>query len=198
MRHLVEGLRGQGLLGGWHVPAKSSLFRARQRLGCEPLRVLFATTAKPMATEATPGAFWRGLRLLAVDGTCWDVADSEANEAAFGRPGNGRGPAGARSRRCGWLRWWRWAAMRCWTRNSPAAAPGKSPWSAACHGHSARAGSSWPTVSSSVSRCGRPSPPPAPICCGGCARQPRPAGHQTVPGRVMAVTDPGELRPCPV
>lgn len=92
MRHLVEGLRGQGLLGGWHVPAKSSLFRARQRLGCEPLRVLFATTAKPMATEATPGAFWRGLRLLAVDGTCWDVADSEANEAAFGRPGNGRGP----------------------------------------------------------------------------------------------------------
>ncbi|MEU8874526.1 transposase domain-containing protein [Streptomyces javensis] len=27
MRHLVEGLRGQGLLGGWHVPAKSSLFR---------------------------------------------------------------------------------------------------------------------------------------------------------------------------
>ncbi|MEU9015378.1 IS4 family transposase [Streptomyces sp. NPDC048479] len=91
MRHLVEGLRGQGLLGGWHVPAKSSLFRARQRLGSEPLRVLFATTARPMATEATPGAFWRGLRLLAVDGTCWDVADTEANEAAFGRPGSGRG-----------------------------------------------------------------------------------------------------------
>ncbi|MFI1769715.1 transposase domain-containing protein [Streptomyces sp. NPDC020800] len=35
MRHLVEGLRGQGLLGGWHRPAKSSLFRARRRLGCE-------------------------------------------------------------------------------------------------------------------------------------------------------------------
>ncbi|MDQ1022714.1 hypothetical protein QF035_009217 [Streptomyces umbrinus] len=91
MRHLVAGLRGLGLLGDWHVPAKSSLFRARQRLGSEPLRVLFATTAKPMATEATPGAFWRGLRVLAVDGTCWDVADSEANQAAFGRPGNGRG-----------------------------------------------------------------------------------------------------------
>jgi transposase IS4-like protein/DDE family transposase len=91
MRQLVEGLRGAGLLGGWHVPAKSSLFRARQRLGSEPLRVLFATTAKPMGTEATPGVFWRGLRLLAVDGTCWDVADSAANEAAFGRPGNPRG-----------------------------------------------------------------------------------------------------------
>ncbi|MFD4554590.1 IS4 family transposase [Streptomyces sp. NPDC058469] len=79
------------LLGEWHIPAKSSLFRARQRLGPEPLRVLFATTAKPMGTHATPGAFWRGLRLLAVDGTCWDVADSAANEAAFGRPGNSRG-----------------------------------------------------------------------------------------------------------
>jgi hypothetical protein len=91
MRHLVESLRGLGLLGNWRVPARSSLFRARQRLGSEPLRVLFAATAKPMATAAMPGAFWRGLRLLAVDGTCWDVAGSEANEAAFGRPGSGRG-----------------------------------------------------------------------------------------------------------
>ncbi|WP_320783431.1 IS4 family transposase [Streptomyces sp. CRN 30] len=91
MRHLVEGLRSQGLLGEWRIPGKSSLFRARQRLGCEPLRVLFTTTAKPMGTADTPGTFWRGLRVLAVDGTCWDVADSEANEAAFGRPGNSRG-----------------------------------------------------------------------------------------------------------
>lgn len=53
--------------------------------------MLFATTARPMATESTPGAFWRGLRVLAVDGTCWDVADSDANQAAFGRPDNGRG-----------------------------------------------------------------------------------------------------------
>ncbi|MET9040346.1 IS4 family transposase [Streptomyces mirabilis] len=91
MRHLIEGLRGRGLLGEWHIPAKSSLFRARQRLGSEPLRVLFATTAKPMGIQAAPGCFWRGLRLLAVDATCWDVADSPANEAAFGRPGNSRG-----------------------------------------------------------------------------------------------------------
>ncbi|MER5387413.1 IS4 family transposase, partial [Streptomyces sp. NPDC002688] len=44
-----------------------------------------------MADESTPGAFWRGLRLLAVDGTCWDVPDTEANQAAFGRPGSSRG-----------------------------------------------------------------------------------------------------------
>ncbi|MGP4092749.1 IS4 family transposase, partial [Streptomyces sp. KR55] len=81
-----------GLCGAWRMPAKSSLFRARDRLGPEPLRVLFATTAGPLANERTPGAFWRGLRLMAVDGTCWDVADSVANEKAFGRPGNTRGP----------------------------------------------------------------------------------------------------------
>ncbi|MEU6541255.1 transposase domain-containing protein [Streptomyces sp. NPDC047000] len=102
MRHLVEGLRGQGLLGEWHIPAESSLFRARQRLGAEPLRVLFATAAKPMGTQATPGCFWRGLRLLAVDGTCWDVAGSAADEAAFGGPGNSRGTDKSSFPRCGW------------------------------------------------------------------------------------------------
>ncbi|MEU6763250.1 transposase domain-containing protein [Streptomyces sp. NPDC046853] len=40
MRHLVEGLRGAGLLGDWRIPAMPSLFRARQRLGPEPLLAL--------------------------------------------------------------------------------------------------------------------------------------------------------------
>jgi hypothetical protein len=92
LRHLIEGLRGAGLCGGWRIPAKSSLFRARQRLGAEPLQVLFAATARPLADEHTPGAFWRGLRLVAVDGTCWDAADTPANDKEFGRPGNARGP----------------------------------------------------------------------------------------------------------
>ncbi|MEU3545217.1 IS4 family transposase [Streptomyces paromomycinus] len=90
LRHLVEGLRGAGLWGDWRLPAKSSLFRARDRLGPEPLRVLFAATARPLAGQGVPGAFWRGLRLLAVDGTCWDAADTPANEQEFGRPGNTR------------------------------------------------------------------------------------------------------------
>ncbi|MFJ1561677.1 transposase domain-containing protein [Streptomyces mirabilis] len=100
MRHLVEGLRGRGLLGEWHIPAKSSLFRARQRLGSEPLRVLFATTAKPMGTQAVPGCFWRGLRLLAVDATCGDVADSPANEAPV--PETAAATTSPAFRRSGW------------------------------------------------------------------------------------------------
>jgi hypothetical protein len=32
--------------------------------------------------------------LLALDGTCWDVADTAANDKAFGRPGTHRGEGG--------------------------------------------------------------------------------------------------------
>ncbi|WP_435842239.1 IS4 family transposase [Streptomyces cyaneofuscatus] len=91
MRHLSEGLRWAGLWGSWHLPSKSGIFRARRRLGAEPMAVLFTRCARPLATPATPGAFWRDLRLMAVDGTRLDVADSPANAEAFGRPGSGRG-----------------------------------------------------------------------------------------------------------
>ncbi len=47
--------------------------------------------ARPLATPATAGAWYRGLRLVAVDGTTLDVADTPANDAAFGRARSGRG-----------------------------------------------------------------------------------------------------------
>ncbi|MFE7278095.1 transposase domain-containing protein [Streptomyces sp. NPDC057623] len=102
MRHLVEGLRGAGLLGEWHAPAKSSLFRARQRLGTEPLRVLFTTTAKPAGTEATLGAFWRGRRLPPVDaaaGTWPTVRPTRPLSAVMETAAGRTSPAFPR---CGW------------------------------------------------------------------------------------------------
>jgi Insertion element 4 transposase N-terminal/Transposase DDE domain len=98
LRCLVEGLRGAAWWPNpreprraWRVPAKSALVQARARLGSAPLRVLFERAARPLATEQTQGACYRGLRLVAIDGTCLDVADTPANAAAFGRPGSGRG-----------------------------------------------------------------------------------------------------------
>jgi hypothetical protein len=73
------------------VPAKSALVQARARLGAAPLRVLFEQAAAPLATDQTQGGWYRGLRVLALDGTCLEVADTPANAAAFGRPGTGRG-----------------------------------------------------------------------------------------------------------
>ena len=93
LRLLVEALRRpareQAALG--RLPVKSALVQARARLGPEPLRALFAAAARPLATPATPGAWYREWRLGALDGTTLDVADTPANDAAFGRANSGRG-----------------------------------------------------------------------------------------------------------
>ncbi|WP_329202244.1 IS4 family transposase [Streptomyces sp. NBC_01435] len=93
MRKTTFGLRQIGLLGAWREPSKPSIFLARQRLGAEPLRELFTRAAVPLAGPADTWAFWRGLRLMAVDGTCVDLADTAANDEEFGRHG-GRPKAG--------------------------------------------------------------------------------------------------------
>src|SRR5206468_1924968 len=81
MRCLVEGLgwaqqarRGRRTWPWWHVPGASALAEARERLGVEPLRVLFERAARPLATRATRGAWCRGGRAIGSGG------------AAAGRP----------------------------------------------------------------------------------------------------------------
>lgn len=95
MRQLVEGLAWQaGWRKHWEVPSKVAIYKARERLGAEPLELLFRAAAVPLAGSATRGAFYRGLRLISLDGTCVDVADTPANERAFGRPGSSRRDGG--------------------------------------------------------------------------------------------------------
>jgi Insertion element 4 transposase N-terminal/Transposase DDE domain len=95
MRRLVEGLSWEsGWERVWEVPTKVAIYKARERLGREPLELLFRAAAVPLASESTRGAFYRGLRLMSLDGTCLDVADTPANEAAFGRPGSSRREGG--------------------------------------------------------------------------------------------------------
>ncbi|MGH3264099.1 MAG: IS4 family transposase, partial [Trebonia sp.] len=95
MRQLVEGLAWEsGWEREWAVPSKMAISKARARLGREPLELLFRAVAVPLASESTRGAFYRGLRLVSVDGTCLDVADTPANEAEFGRPGSSRREGG--------------------------------------------------------------------------------------------------------
>ena len=80
------------LHGGEDTPHRSSLCRARQRLGVAPLRLLFERLARPLARPQDPGAFYQGLRLMGLDGVLYTVPDSEANARAFGYPQGGRGP----------------------------------------------------------------------------------------------------------
>jgi Insertion element 4 transposase N-terminal/Transposase DDE domain len=68
------------------VPSEEALSNARSRLGPGPLRLLFEKVAGPVAAPGAPGAFWRGLRLVSLDGTTLDAQDEEANWQRFGGP----------------------------------------------------------------------------------------------------------------
>ena len=76
---------------GEETPGRSSLCEARQRLGIEPVRQVFHSVVRPLATPDTPGAFYRGFRLVGCDGTVLDAPDSQANVAAFHRATGSRG-----------------------------------------------------------------------------------------------------------
>ena len=68
------------------IPSEAALSKARARLGPVPLRLLFEQVAGPLAGPGTVGAFWRGLRVVSVDGTTLDVQDTGANWDRFGGP----------------------------------------------------------------------------------------------------------------
>ena len=74
----------------WSVPTSGGITQARQRLGPEPLELLFGQVAQPVAGLLTRGAFLRDWRLMAIDGFELDVPDTPANAAAFGYPAGGR------------------------------------------------------------------------------------------------------------
>lgn len=81
---------------GWPVKAMqltgSAITYRRQQLGQAPLQGLFAQCCRPLCTPATLGAYRLGRRVMALDGSVQDVADSQANAAAFARPSNQSGP----------------------------------------------------------------------------------------------------------
>ena len=91
LRCLLEGLRWLWGAEAVKVAGKSGISQARSRLGEAPLRRLYEALVQPIATPATKGAWYRGWRLVSLDGSCLDVADAAENRAAFGAPGASRG-----------------------------------------------------------------------------------------------------------
>jgi hypothetical protein len=77
------------------LPSKSGIFQARARLGFEPVQALFERVAAPLAAPDDVGAWLAGRRLVAIDGTCLDVADTAGNAVFFGRPGVNKGEQAA-------------------------------------------------------------------------------------------------------
>jgi hypothetical protein len=75
------------------VAGKSGISQARSRLGAEPVQALYEAMVAPVAEKRTKGAWYRQWRLVSLDGSTLDVADTKENEKAFGRPGASRGSA---------------------------------------------------------------------------------------------------------
>ena len=88
------------------VPNRSTLCEARKRLGVKAMFLLADRVvhllAIPVEGEAstegeasrqTSGAFYQGMRVMALDGFTVDIADSPENDRVFGRPGADRGRA---------------------------------------------------------------------------------------------------------
>jgi Insertion element 4 transposase N-terminal/Transposase DDE domain len=91
LRCLLEGLRWLWGAEAVRVAGKSGISQARTRLSEAPLRRLYERVVRPVATPATMGAWYREWRLVSLDGSCLDVADTAESCAAFGRPEAGRG-----------------------------------------------------------------------------------------------------------
>jgi hypothetical protein len=93
LRRLLDRVREREWFGGLPLASEAAICKARRRLGYEPLRTLFDRVAVPIARRRTRGAWFRGRRLVSLDGSTLQVQDSVANERAFGRPATAKRPA---------------------------------------------------------------------------------------------------------
>ncbi|TDB92654.1 IS4 family transposase, partial [Nonomuraea longispora] len=74
-------------------PSGSALRQARQRLGSAPMKALFDLVSGPAVTTTAAG-WWRGLRVVAIDGTLLPVPDCPANLTVFTRQRLANGTSG--------------------------------------------------------------------------------------------------------
>jgi hypothetical protein len=88
---LAQGLRLLWADPDLALPRDSALSMRRYQLGPRPLVALFRRICRPIATEATTGAFVSGLRVMALDGSKEVVPDTVENAAAFGKSSNAKG-----------------------------------------------------------------------------------------------------------
>ena len=81
--------------------SSASVSVARAKIGAPPLQELVRRCCIPMAEpQFHPLAFYRGLRLVAMDGSHFELPDEADNVAYFGRPGSRTGVAGYPQAQC--------------------------------------------------------------------------------------------------
>jgi hypothetical protein len=91
LRWMLEGVQWLLSPRRYEVSVKSAITQARQRLGWEPLRQLHDEVVGPMARKETRGAWYRQWRVVSLDGSTMEVADTPENAEEFGRQRVSRG-----------------------------------------------------------------------------------------------------------
>lgn len=81
--------------------SKSAISGVRSKIGAGPVKELVQRCCVPLAdAQQHPQAFFRGLRLVALDGSHFELPDEEDNVSHFGRPGSRTGTAGYPQAQC--------------------------------------------------------------------------------------------------
>ena len=88
--HLLDRFRARRSWRG-ELASEAAISKARQRLGVEPLRKLYETFVRPIATRAIKSAWYRQWRVVSLDGTTLCTLDTPENDKRFGRPPASRG-----------------------------------------------------------------------------------------------------------
>lgn len=68
------------------TPLRTTLYEARKRLGVTPMRLLAKQVIQLLGKPTTPGAFYRGMRTMALDGFVVDAPDTPSNEPFLAWP----------------------------------------------------------------------------------------------------------------
>ena len=100
LRVVTEGMDYLGDTAIRREVGKSAISASRTRLGAEVMHYIAEQALSPLAQINTDGSFYRGLRLVSVDGTTLEVADEAGNREAFGVPGTQQGQTGYPQIRC--------------------------------------------------------------------------------------------------
>lgn len=99
----------QGLAWKDRTPAapvavvKSAISKARSRLTWKALQAIQQRCCVPLSSAEHSHAFFAGYRLVAMDGSNFEVADETENVTAFGYPGSRTGAAGYPQAQCALL-----------------------------------------------------------------------------------------------
>lgn len=100
LRVVTEGMDYLGDGAIRREVGKSGISASRTRLGAEVMHYIADQALTPLAQPEAEGSFYRGLRVVSVDGTTLEVADEAGNRETFGVPGTNKGQTGYPQIRC--------------------------------------------------------------------------------------------------